>query len=797
MAHAPGRYAGHYVGQPIKRVEDRRFLTGKGRYVGDIKAPDAAHLAFVRSPHAHARIRKLSTAAARKMPGVIAVLTAAEWKAAGLGRLPLWRIVPSTDGVEREQMSWAVFADGQTRYVGEIVAAVIADTLARAQDAAEAVEVDYDPRPAITDTARAADPDTPIVHDGIGSNVFFLRDVGDAGAAKAAFARAHHVTELAIRNNRVTANSMEPRNALGLYDSVEDRYTLYVSHQAPHMLRRSLADHVLNHPEHKIRVVAPDVGGGFGMKVVDHPEDAIVLYASRLADRPVRWTATRSEGHLADVQGRDHYTTCRMAFDKDGRILALEADTIANLGAYQTHRGASIPGYFYSSYLIGLYQTPTFYCRTRGVHTHTVPVHAYRGAGRPEAASVLERLLENGAREMGLDPMEVRRRNLLSANQFPYEAPHAFKYDSGDPPGMFSKMRAMSKYEALRAEQKRMGRGGVLMGIGAGIGVDSMGVPSGAGKGIAARMGGWDSAAIRVHPSGKISVMAGVHSHGQGHATTFAQLAAERLLRPVEDIEIIEGDTDRTPFGHGTWGSRSTVTSGMAVVEAADKIAAKCRKIAAHFLECADGDLVHDQDGFRIAGTDRLLSFREVVDRAYRGIGLPAGVGPALEETSFYDPRDRNMAYAMHMAVVLVDTETGRVRLRDYFAVDDCGVIINPMILEGQIHGGLAQGIGQALMEELSIDHETGQVLAGSFMDYAMPRADDLPSFTLDSMETPTPHNAIGVKGGGESGTIASLPAMMNAVVDALWHLGVRHVEMPMRPAQVWRAIRDAGRNGR
>jgi carbon-monoxide dehydrogenase large subunit len=782
-----------FIGQSVRRVEDRRLLTGKGRYVDDVAAPqDCAYAAFVRSPHAHARILRIDTAAAAAMPGVLRILTARDWEEAKLGRMPLWSPVASTDGVQRPQITRPILARDKVCFVGDTVAAVIAETRLQALDAAEALAVEYEPLPSITDTARALDPGAPKIHDEMESNMFFLRELGDARAVEKAFAGAHHVTELELRNNRITANPMEPRASFGNYDAHSDRYTLWSTHQAPHMLRRCLAAHTLLHPEHKIHVIAPDVGGGFGMKVVDYTEDPIVLWASKLLGRPVRWTATRQESLLTDAHGRDHATKCRMAFDKDGKILAIWVDTIASLGAYQTHRGASIPAFFYGNVLVGLYKTQLIYCRVRGVHTNTSPVHAYRGAGRPEAVFVLERLLENGARELGIDVAEIRARNFIAAAEFPYKTPVGLEYDSGNPPGLLEKTTNLSKYAELRAEQKRLRSQGILMGIGLAAWIDSVGAPSKTAAQFGRKTGGWDSAIVRVHPTGKVTVFAGSHSHGQSHATTFAQLAAERLKCPIEDIDLVEGDTDRIPYGHGTWGSRSTVTSGMAIVRAADRIVEKSRKIAAFMLECDEKDLVHELGAYRIDGTDRRVTMAQIAESAYHGARWPEGLELGLENTAFYDPVARSFASAIHLAVVLVDPATGRVTLRDYCAVEDCGTIINPMVLEGQVHGGVAQGIGQALMEEVSMDHESGQVIAGTFMDYAMPRAGDFPMFKLDDQVTPTPHNAIGCKGGGESGTIGAPAALGNAVVDALWHLGVRHVEMPMTAATVWRAIKNA-----
>lgn len=780
-----------YLGQSIRRREDSRFLTGRGRYVDDVSSPGAAHAAFVRSPHAHARIRSVKTAKARRMPGVLAVVAADDWHAAGLGDFPLWAHIPSIDGVKRAHLTRPVLCRDEVCFVGDTVAMVVAETRAAALDAAEAVEVDYEPLPSLTETARALDDGTPIVHAGLDSNLCFITELGKRAETEAAFARAAHVTALEMVNTRITANSLEPRTLLGLYDATDDRYTLWASHQAPHMLRLSLAENSLRHPEHKIRVVAPDVGGGFGMKLADYSEEPLVLWGSKLVGRPVRWTSTRTEGILTDSGARDHFTHAKLALDAEGRFLGLSVDTIACLGAYLTHRGASIPAFFYGGVYGGLYTTPAIWCRVRGVYTNSPPVHAYRGAGRPEAFYVLERLVENAAREMGLDATEIRARNLIPRERFPYRSPTGLAYDTGDPPALLATLKSLARYDALREEQKRLRSRGTLMGVGLCGLADALGAPSKLAGAIYGRSSGHDSATVRVHPTGKVTVFSGAHSHGQGHATTFAQIAASRLGLPMEDVEIVEGDTDRVAFGHGTYASRSTVTTGMAVVKGSDRIVEKCRKIAAFRLECAEEDIARDGADFVIRGTDRRITFRETVRAAYQGDRSPPGLDPGLEEAVYFDPTATTCATGLHLAVVLVDPETGRVTLRDYAVVDDCGTIINPLIVEGQIHGGLVQGIGQALMEHLAFDHETGQVLAGSFMDYAMPRADDLPSFKIGRIENASPANALGVKGAGEAGTIGALGAIGNAVVDALWHLGVRHVELPFAPQQVWRAIRE------
>ncbi|MFO0996616.1 MAG: molybdopterin cofactor-binding domain-containing protein [Alphaproteobacteria bacterium] len=781
-----------YVGQPIKRREDYRLLTGRGRYVDDVKASDVTHAAFLRSPHAHARIRAVRTDRARALPGVLAVVTAADWEKAGLGEFPLWAKIPSADGVDRPHLTRPVLCRDEVCFVGDTVAMAVAETRAQALDAIEAIDVDYELLPSSTEVRRTLEPGAPRVHAHLPDNLCFVTEMGEKAAIDAIIAKAPHVVEIELVNNRVTANSIEPRTLLGHYDAGDDRYTLWASHQSPHMLRLSLAENSLRHPEHKIRVVAPDVGGGFGMKLPDYSEEPLVLWGSKLVGRPVRWAATRSEGLLSDAGARDHFSRARLALDADGRFLALSVDTVACLGAYVTHRGASIPGYFYGAAFSSLYTTPAIFCRVRGVYTNTSPVHAYRGAGRPEAFTVLERLIDLAARKLGLDPIALREKNLIPSDRFPYRSPTGLTYDTSDPPALLAKLKALANYDALRAEQKRLREKNVFLGIGMTSFVDVMGAPSEKAGAIYTRSSGFDSATVRVHPTGKVTVFSGSHSHGQGHATTFAQVVATRLDVPIDDVEVVEGDTDRVTFGHGAYASRSTLTTGMAVVRGADRIVEKCRKIAAHLLECAEADLVRENGDFVIKGTDRRVTFTDVVKTAYRGHKFPAGVELGLEEVVFFDPVAPTCASGMHMAVVLIDPETGRVTLRDYFVVDDCGAIINPMVVEGQVHGGLGQGIGQALMEEVAIDHGTGQVLAGSFMDYAMPRAGDLPMFSLGRHETVSPTNALGIKSAGESGTIGAVPALANAVADALSHLGVRHVELPATPAKVWAAIAAA-----
>ncbi len=781
-----------YIGKALKRREDSRFLTGKGRYVADFLPAGTCYISFVRSPHAHARIVRVSTAEASSKPGVLAVLTARDAKEFGIGGLPIVSPVVSRDGSNMVEKLRPVITDDKVRHVGDIVAAVVAETLLQAVEAAEIVQIEYEALPSVSDTAKALESGQPLVHDELETNLAFDIDIGNEAAVTQAFAQAKHVTELRLINNRITANSLEPRVALGSYDVTTDHYTLHSSTQIPHLLRRWLAEYSLNHPEHLIRVVSPDVGGGFGMKVAHYPEEAIVLWASKVVQRPVKWTATRSEALMSDAHARDHITVARMAFDESGRILGLHCSTVAALGSYLTPFGASIPAHYYGRLLVGLYKTKNLYCRVKGVYTHTVTTEAYRGAGRPEAIYVLERLIENGAREMGIDACEIRSRNFIQPEEFPYATPFDIKYDSANPPGLLDKVMKLSLYQDLRKQQAALRKSGRFIGLGLATFIDCAGAPSRVAAKIGRRIGGWDSAFIRVHPSGKVNVFCGTHSHGQGHATAFTQIAADRLGINIEDIELIEGDTDRCPYGFGTWGSRSLITAGMAIVSASDRIVDKCRVLAAHLLECETSDIEYAQGEFRVTGTDAKKSFKEIASAAYHGASYPEDFELGLEQSVFYDPLDRNFPSAMHLAVVEVDAQTGRVAINEYYVIDDCGRVINPLIVEGQVHGGLAQGIGQALMEDCTYDNDSGQLLAGSFMDYAMPRANDLVTFKVESQETLTPNNALGVKGSGESGTIGAPAAIGNAVVDALWHLGVRHVDMPMNSRNVWRAIKRA-----
>lgn len=779
-----------YIGRPMLRREDDRFVQGRGHYVDDIKVPGATWCAFVRSPHAHARILSIDTSGARDMPGVHLVLTGEDWKAAGLGTLTVVHPMHFGDGRPMNEAPRPALATEKVCHVGDVVAAVVADTKDQAEEAALAVAVDYEPLTPIVDLRAAVAPDAPLVHEEFGSNLVFEVERGNAERAEAALASAHLVVELDLTNTRLSANPLEPRAYLCDYDAGRDLYTLYATSQQPHFLRRWLAVYTLFIPEHKIRVVSPDVGGGFGVKGNFAVEVSTIVWATSLLKRPVRWTATRSETLMSDAQARDHRSRARMGFDADGRIVGLAVDTLACLGGYLSNFAPSIPGNSYPQTISGLYRIDTAHLRVRGVYTNTVPVDAYRGSGRPEATWAYERLIELGARRLGLDVIEIRRRNLLRSEDFPYSAPGGRVYDSGNPPKLLDTLLSLADYDALRAEQQRLRREGVLMGLGLACFIDKAG--TGPSANLAKRgglHGGWESAVVRVHSDGKVTIFAGSHSHGQGHDITYAQICADRLGIDVDDIAVVEGDTDRVPFGNGTWGARSVSVAGTAIYRAADKVMEKARAMAAEVLGCEVDALDYDAGRFSSRATNQSLSFAEVADLAYHGV-LP-GVAPGLEVTEFYDPPDTNDPQAMHLAVVIVDPTFGTVRLRDMYAVDDCGTIINPMIVEGQVHGGLAQGIGQALMEHVLYDGD-GQLLSGTFMDYAMPRAPDMPSFQTGFIETPAPSNPLGAKGGSESGAIGAPAAIANAVVDALWHLGVDDISLPITPQEIWRRLRAA-----
>ena len=778
------------IGASVRRREDLRFISGRGNYTDDINRPGQLHAVIIRSPHAHARIKGIDTAAAKSAPGVVAVFVGEDLAADNIGTLPCGWQVKNKDGSPMAEPPHPVLALGKVRHVGDPVAVVIAETKGAARDAAELVAVDYDVLPAVPTLEAALKPGAALVHDGVAGNVCYDWHLGDKDAVDAAFAKAHKVARLELVNNRLIPNAMEPRAAVGEFDPMSGDYTLYTTSQNPHVIRLLMGAFVLHIPEHKLRVVAPDVGGGFGSKIYHYAEEAIVTWAAGKVKRPVKWTAERTESFMSDAHGRDHITVAEMAMDRDGKFLALRVRTRANMGAYLSTFAPCVPTYLYATLLAGVYATPAIYAEVKAVFTNSVPVDAYRGAGRPEATFLLERLVDICALEMGLDRVEIRRRNFIPSNAFPYQTPVALQYDSGDYHATLEaclKAADWAGFEARRAEAKKRGR---LRGIGISTYIEACGIaPSAVVGSLGARAGLYEVANIRVNPTGSITVFTGTHSHGQGHETTFAQLIADRFGVPMSQVEIVHGDTAKIPFGMGTYGSRSIAVGGSAMVKAAEKIIAKGKRIAAHLLEASADDIEFKDGKFQVAGTDRAKTLADVSLAAYVPHNYPIEeLEPGLEETAFYDPKNFTFPAGCHICEVEIDPETGAVQVVNFTAVDDVGRVINPMIVEGQVQGGVAQGIGQALLETCVYD-ENGQLLSGSMMDYTMPRADDLPDIKVGTAITLCTHNPLGVKGCGEVGAIGSPPAVIGAVVDALKDYGVRHLDMPATPCKLWQII--------
>jgi carbon-monoxide dehydrogenase large subunit len=778
-----------FIGKSVERREDYRFLTGNGQYTDDITLPGQTFAAFLRSPHAHARIRAIDTAAAQAAPGVLAVFTGKD--VSGVNGLPCGWLINSIDGTPMKEPKHPIIAEHKVLHVGDQVALVVAETLAQAKAALNLIEVDYDVLPAVADTATAAGNATA-VHDIAPDNVCYTWALGDKAGVDAAFAKAAHVTRLEFVNNRLVPNAMEPRAANAVYSRADDSYTLYVASQNPHVERLLMTAFVLGLPEHKVRVIAPDVGGGFGSKIYLYAEETALVWAARKVGRPIKWTAERSESFITDAHGRDHVTVAELAMDGNGKFLALREHTTANLGAYLSTFSSCIPTILHSTLLAGQYTTPVIYSEIKAVFTNTVPVDAYRGAGRPEATYLLERLVDTAARELKLDPAELRRRNFIRS--FPYQTPVALMYDTGDYDATLDRAVELADVAGFAARRAESERKGLRRGLGYAAYIEACGIaPSNIAGALGARAGLFEAGEVRVHPTGKVTVFTGSHSHGQGHETTFAQVVADKLGIDIEDVDIQHGDTGKTLFGMGTYGSRSLSVGGTAIVKALDKVVAKGKKIAAHLLEAADADIEFANGEFRVAGTDRKKSFAEVALTAYVPHNFPLDkLEPGLNENAFYDPTNFTFPAGTYVCEVEVDPATGAVRIDRFSACDDFGNVVNPMIVEGQVHGGLAQGIGQALTEGC-VYNEDGQLVTGTYMDYAMPRADDLPHFVVETAKgTPCTHNPLGVKGCGEAGAIGSTPAVINAIVDALAPLGVRDIAMPATPYSVWKAIQAA-----
>ena len=778
-----------HIGESVRRKEDYRFLTGAGQYTDDITMQAQSYAVFVRSPHAHAIIKSIDISAASAMPGVVRIFIGKDLEGK-MGGLPCGWLINNPDGTPMNEPPHPVLALGKVRHVGDQLAMVIADTLEQAKNAAEAVQVDYDVLPAVVDVRDAATG--PQLHDAAPNNKCYKWVLGDKGNVDSAFANAHHVTKLDLINNRLVPNAMEPRVAIGNYSRATEEYVLYVSNQNPHVERLLMTAFVLGLPEHKVRVIAPDVGGGFGSKIYLYAEDVALTWAAKEVNRSIKWTCERSESFLTDAHGRDHVSHAEMAMDKDGKFLGMRVHTHANLGAYLSTFSTAVPTILYATLLAGQYTCPQIYVEVDSWFTNTAPVDAYRGAGRPEATYLLERLVSRCGWEMGLSQDEIRKRNFI--NSWPYQTPVALQYDTGDYRGCMDKAQDMADVAGFPGRKAASAARGLLRGIGYSSYIEACGIaPSNIAGALGARAGLFECGEIRVHPTGSVTVFTGSHSHGQGHETTFAQVVAARLGVAVDAVDVVHGDTGRVPFGMGTYGSRSISVGGAAIMKALDKIETKAKKIAAHLMESSDADVEFANGEFTVKGTDKKVTFGQVALTAYVPHNYPLDkLEPGLNETAFYDPTNFTFPAGTYICEVEIDPATGVTRVEKFTAVDDFGTIINPMIVEGQVHGGLVQGIGQALMENCVYDRETGQLLTGSFMDYAMPRADDFPEFKIGNICTPCTHNPLGTKGCGEAGAIGSPPAVINAVLDALHGLGVKEFDMPASPHRVWEAIQAA-----
>lgn len=781
------------IGASSKRREDVRFLTGNGNYTDDINIYGQTHVHFVRADVAHATINSIDTSAAENMPGVVHIFTGADFEA--VGGIPCGWQVTDRFGEPMQEPKHPVIAHGKIRHVGEIVAAVIGETLEQARDAGEAIALDLTELPAVVDMKEAAEGGTK-VHDDLTSNVCY--DWGfveeNKGAVDEAIKAAAHVTTLELVNNRLVANPMEPRVAVGEYSRSDDMHTLHTTSQNPHVIRLLMGAFVLGIPEHKLRVVAPDVGGGFGTKIFHYAEEAFCTFAAKAVNRPVKWTSTRSEAFMSDAHGRDHVTKIELALDADNNFTAIRTNTLANMGAYLSTFASSVPTWLHGTLMAGNYKTPNVYVNVRAIFTNTVPVDAYRGAGRPEATYQIERVIDQAARELGVDPIALRRQNFIT--EFPYATPVAVEYDTGDYEATMAKLEEIADIGGFAARRTESEKNGKLRGFGVNCYIEACGIaPSNLVGQLGARAGLYDAATVRVNATGSISVMVGAHSHGQGHETSFPQVISEMIGIPEDQIDIVHGDTSKIPFGMGTYGSRSLAVCGSAMVRAAEKVINKAKKIAAHLLEASDADIELKDGTFSVVGTDKSVAWGDVTLAAYVPHNYPLeDIEPGLEETAFYDPANFTYPSGAYACEVELDPETGKVTIERFSAADDFGNVINPMIVSGQVHGGIAQGIGQALMENCAYDSD-GQLISASYMDYTMPRADDLPFYAVDhSCQTPCTHNPLGVKGCGEAGAIGSPPSVVNAVIDAINSGGknVAHIDMPLTPHRVWSAMNNA-----
>ena len=768
------------IGQPVRRVEDRRFITGRGNYLDDISRPRQAYAFMLRSPHAHARIRRVDPAAAITAAGVLAVFTGEDLARDGLGTIPCLSAVTNRDGSAATLPPHPAIVRDRVRHVGDTVAMVIGESLAAARDAAELIAVDYDPLPAAVDTARALDRGQPLVWDTAPGNLSFDWEVGDGAAVAQVMSGAHHRVVLELVNNRVVVNSMEPRGAIGEYDPGEDSCTLWSSTQGSHFVRNLLAESIFKIPENRIRVVTPDVGGGFGMKLFLYPEHILVLWAAKKLVRAVKWTAERSDAFMTDTQGRDNITRLELALDEDLRFLALDVAILANMGAYLSNFAPEIPTVSGAVMHSGVYAIPALHVGVKGVFTNTVPVDAYRGAGRPEAAYAVERLIDFAARRLGVRPEELRRRNFIKPEAMPYSTPLGLNYDSGEFARNMDQALAaadLAGFAVRRAEARARGR---YRGLGHAVYIEQSGFPPD------------EFAELRFDPSGTLTILMGTQSSGQGHQTAYTQLAVERLGVAPEKVRVQQGDTASISFGRGTGGSRSLPVGGASLAQAADKLIAKGRRIAAHLFEAAEADVEFADGVFTVSGTDRMLGIEEVARAAFNPAQQAPGIEPGFAETGHYTPPQPTFPNGCHVCEIEVEPETGHIDILRYLVVDDFGTVINPLLLRGQVQGGVAQGVGQAMLEHCVFDPETGQLLTGSLTDYCLPRADDLPAIEFAFNIVPCRTNPLGIKGAGEAGAIGAPPALVNAVVDALAELGIEHLDMPLIPERVWAAIRAA-----
>ncbi len=774
------------IGQALQRHEDIRLIRGQGQYTDDMKLPGMVYAHIVRSPYAHAKITAIDTSRAKKMPGVVAVFSGQDLKDE-VGLIPTAWIPPDAD---MKVTPHPALAYDEVRYQGDGVAVVIAESPYLAQDAALAVDIKYEPLKVVTDPFEAKAEGAPGVHTEIPDNVAFHWQAGEN--LDDIFQKAEVVVKHHFRQQRLIPNAMEPRSALAQYNAAKGELTLWATTQNPH-IHRLLMSGLLGIPEHKLRVIAIDVGGAFGSKIACYPDEVIVSWASKKLNRPVKWTETRQENFQVTTHGRDHVQEVELAGTRGGEIQAIRVKTYANMGAYLSTAAPGVPTILFGLIINGAYKIPHASSEVFGMLTHTTPVDAYRGAGRPEATFLVERMVDLYAQALQMDPLEVRQKNLIRHEDFPFTNAFGLQYDSGNYQETLSKALEIFDYPKFRREQENLRKQGKYIGVGLSTYVEMCGLgPSEVAGAVGFQGGLWESATVRVHPTGKVSVYTGASPHGQGEETTFAQIVSQELGIAVDDIEVIHGDTQQIAMGWGTYGSRTTAVGGAAIHMANEKVLEKARKIAAHKLEVNEEDVSYDSGTFSVRGLpSKSVTFQEVALDAYLAWSLPPGIEPALEGTAFYNPKNFTYPFGAHIAVVSVDPDTGDTTLLRYVAVDDVGRIINPMIVEGQIHGGLVQGIGQALWEGAEFD-EQGQLITGSLLDYALPKARFFPKFETAHTETPSPHNPLGVKGVGETGAIASTPCIVNAVMDALKPFGIDDLSMPLTPPKVWQAIRQA-----